>query len=420
MKLRIKNIGKIKEANIEIDGIAVIAGENNSGKSTISKSLYAMFDGFHNIDNRIKNERQQSLAEMLDRVYQNASDVIFGNVEGADVARLLIDNIVKYRDNAKLTKEEILDQYMSDEFIEDIEKMSDELENIMPEVMEVLNISDDVLFRRVLTRAFTAEFSGQINNVYNEQEGEVELEIKNTKLNVIIKNNIVDKIENRIDLRVEPIYFDNPFIMDEQNYIYRMTDLRAYNDHKSSLRRKIFKADDNASIVNEILAINKLEKIYSKINEVCSGEIIRGRNTVYKERGMEKGLYMKNISSGLKTFAMLKMLLINGTIEKNGTIILDEPEIHLHPQWQLVFAELIVLIQKEFGVHILLNTHSPYFLQAIEVYAAKYEMADKCKYYLSSLVDEQSVIEDVTDNIEKVYSKLAKPFQILENERYSE
>lgn len=199
-----------------------------------------------------------------------------------------------------------------------------------------------------------------------------------------------------------------------------MTDLRAYNDHKSSLRRKIFKADDNASIVNEILAINKLEKIYSKINEVCSGEIIRGRNTVYKERGMEKGLYMKNISSGLKTFAMLKMLLINGTIEKNGTIILDEPEIHLHPQWQLVFAELIVLIQKEFGVHILLNTHSPYFLQAIEVYAAKYEMADKCKYYLSSLVDEQSVIEDVTDNIEKVYSKLEKPFQILENERYSE
>lgn len=420
MKLRIKNIGKIKEANIQIDGIAVIAGENNSGKSTVSKSLYAMFDGFHNIDNRIKNERQQSLADMLDRVYQNATDVLFGNVEGADIAKLLIDNIVKYRNNAKLTKDEILAQYMLDEFIKDIENMSDELENVMPEVMEVLNISDDVLFRRVLTRAFTAEFSGQINNVYNEQEGEVELEIKNTKLNVKIKNNIVDKIDNRIDLRVEPIYFDNPFIMDEQNYIYRMADSRAYNDHKSSLRRKIFKADDNASIVNEILAINKLEKIYSKINEVCSGEIIRGRSTVYKERGMEKGLNMKNISSGLKTFAMLKMLLINGTIEKNGTIILDEPEIHLHPQWQLVFAELIVLIQKEFGVHVLLNTHSPYFLQAIEVYAAKYEIADKCKYYLSSLVDEQSVIEDVTDNIEKVYSKLAKPFQILENERYSE
>lgn len=59
---------------------------------------------------------------------------------------------------------------------------------------------------------------------------------------------------------------------------------------------------------------------------------------------------------------------MNGTIEFNGTIIRDEPEIHLYAEWQLLFAELIVIIQKEFGVHILLNTHSPYFLNALEVY----------------------------------------------------
>ena len=53
-------------------------------------------------------------------------------------------------------------------------------------------------------------------------------------------------------------------------------------------------------------------------------------------------------------------------------IIIDEPEIHLHPEWQLIFAELIVLIQKEFGMHILLNTHSPYFLNAIQVFSKKY------------------------------------------------
>lgn len=35
MKLNIKNFAKIKEADIVIDGITVIAGENNTGKSTI-------------------------------------------------------------------------------------------------------------------------------------------------------------------------------------------------------------------------------------------------------------------------------------------------------------------------------------------------------------------------------------------------
>ena len=90
----------------------------------------------------------------------------------------------------------------------------------------------------------------------------------------------------------------------------------------------------------------------------------------------------------------------------------------MHPQWQLLFAELIVLIQKEFNMHILLNTHSPYFLQAIEVYAAKYEIADKCKYYLAQLEGDMAVINDVSDSTETIYKLLAKPFQDLENVRY--
>ncbi|NCU39957.1 hypothetical protein EOL99_03645, partial [Candidatus Falkowbacteria bacterium] len=35
MRLQIENFAKIAKADINIDGITVIAGENNTGKSTI-------------------------------------------------------------------------------------------------------------------------------------------------------------------------------------------------------------------------------------------------------------------------------------------------------------------------------------------------------------------------------------------------
>lgn len=39
MKLELKNICKIKNAEVELNGITVIAGENNTGKSTVGKAL---------------------------------------------------------------------------------------------------------------------------------------------------------------------------------------------------------------------------------------------------------------------------------------------------------------------------------------------------------------------------------------------
>ena len=190
--------------------------------------------------------------------------------------------------------------------------------------------------------------------------------------------------------------------------------------HRSDAREKLFDSQKENTAIDEILTNWKLEKIYEKIDSVCDGEMIPMKQSGlgYQKKGTDKVLDVKNISTGLKTFVILKTLLMNGTLEENGTIILDEPEIHLHPQWQLLFAELIVLIQKEFNMHILLNTHSPYFLQAIEVYAAKYEIADKCKYYLAQLEGDMAVIIDVSDSTETIYKLLAKPFQDLENVRY--
>ena len=44
MKLRIRNVAKIEEADLELNGITIIAGNNNTGKSTIGKIVFSLFN----------------------------------------------------------------------------------------------------------------------------------------------------------------------------------------------------------------------------------------------------------------------------------------------------------------------------------------------------------------------------------------
>ena len=61
MQLNISHVGKIEKAEIVIDGITVIAGENKAGKSTIGKSLFAIFNSMNNMDEKIAQEKKIEL-----------------------------------------------------------------------------------------------------------------------------------------------------------------------------------------------------------------------------------------------------------------------------------------------------------------------------------------------------------------------
>ena len=61
MRIKLENITKIDKADVVVDGITVIAGENSSGKSTVGRVLYSIFDCGQKptgemIENRISDE----------------------------------------------------------------------------------------------------------------------------------------------------------------------------------------------------------------------------------------------------------------------------------------------------------------------------------------------------------------------------
>lgn len=418
MKLHLKNIAKIKNADIIIDGITVIGGENDTGKSTVGKALFAVYHSFFNIEERIKEERIESLANWLGRIYINTKVRMVRRIE----SKVLADDILKHVEEIRQESPEscqlltdLIHKY-DEELVQYLD--SDILKNVNKNVKTVLNITDDEFFLNVIENNLASEFNGQICNIYNKKEGEIDLEIEKQHMKICVNYHHLTHITPpNLPIRADIAYIEDPFILDDYRLMYLDYSIGSIL-HQTQLRKKLFLENGSNNHFDIIADQEKLAVINGLIANACSGNIFFDKQRyAYLRKEGGGPLDVHNLSAGLKTFAILKMLLQNGRLERNGVLILDEPEIHLHPQWQLLFAEIIVLLQREFDLHILLNTHSPYFLRAIQVYAAKYNRADLCRYYMSQLEGDLANIVDVTDCVDKVYAKLAKPFQQLEDER---
>ena len=132
------------------------------------------------------------------------------------------------------------------------------------------------------------------------------------------------------------------------------------------------------------------------------------------ESDTKRVIPLKNLSHSLKKLAFLKMIMEKQLLKENDILILDNAEDGLHPDMQLIFGETVVLMQKEFGIKVILTTQSPFLLDSIEVFSEKYDIEDKMHYYLV----ENGNIKNVDGETRQIYKEMVKPIQELENIKY--
>lgn len=383
MNLKLTNIGKIRHADIELNSITVIAGENNTGKSTVGKMLYCVFHAFYGVEEQVVAEQEKSVARALRRYMR---ELYNGRVVHPDVIAKLAKDIVECKDRALADRNvivQIIEEFMLDKSpsLKQYDNR-DILEAASSKIYDYLKIEDDDLRKAILRKRLEVEFAMKIGHLN---------------------------------------HMDDPFVIDDINGSIWGT-LQDEFSHRRDMLVKLMggKKESEFTMADELVVKEKLAKVFDIMNDVCSGTVMKSEsgNFIYQTDRLRGNLEMVNLSTGMKSFVILKRLLENGNIDENGVVILDEPEIHLHPEWKLRFAELIVLIQKEFGVNILLNTHSPYFLNVIEVYSKKYGINERCRYYLANETDGSTVLTDVTDNTEAIYAKAKRKYVRFGLERF--
>ena len=106
MKLEIENIGKIEKGVVEIGGLTIVAGENDTGKSTIGKVLYSLINGKDNLLNTFVLEFKKNLISFG----KNKAKIKFDNFEINILKRLdKYDPIISGKDDNKYIRAILID-----------------------------------------------------------------------------------------------------------------------------------------------------------------------------------------------------------------------------------------------------------------------------------------------------------------------
>lgn len=110
----------------------------------------------------------------------------------------------------------------------------------------------------------------------------------------------------------------------------------------------------------------------------------QGRSNRYELIVHRDGVACNLRDVGIGISQVLPVLVVSYFAPKGSTILLEEPEIHLHPLAQSVLAELFVDVSRERGVQFIVETHSEHLFRRMQTLIAKQKTSatDAAMYFV--------------------------------------
>ena len=336
----------------------------------------------------------------------------------ADVAHEVRKELFRTR-NRLITKEKffqiyygILNPDIIDFVSEDQKESLEFIAETMYSGMQAIYKRENSEYEKFLTEInVRSEFHQQAHQLSNNKESLIDLTDQAVTCRVKFQaNKVIEEFGS--DLGSHPVVY-----LETQNILDSMS--RRVNRGMTSNLREMLLRERNLN-KDEIIYeqyqetesnLNMLEDIFQ---EVMHGKLISELGILkYKEEHMDDTIQIKNVASGMKIFLLLYRLIENGSLKENSWILIDEPESNLHPDWHLKLAEILILLKIKMNIRIILSSHSPYFMRALEVKMADYGILDCGTFYLMEERNQGFVAKDVTAHTEEIYRQLYQPLELL-------
>ena len=449
MELCVENLGCISKATISVSGLTILTGFNGTGKSTMLKSLYSalysgrdlsqnvalasskyVFNSFGDVLGYFpifapqQTEKTQSGESVL------ATSLIRPFVTGATPIRVRMPSewiamISAAQTIAKEAKKEDVEKAFSRSSFRHSGVGNPSIKILYlswcSKCLETLTKMGQVenYFKLSLFDSLNNEFNSQIFGCDKNEPSKISLaEGKESLFSALIADKRINsaKISSKLTNDCDVIYYDDPMVLDlysNDDFLYSDRDgdgvdsdsfttgsVPHYIDLIYKLERK-----KPSSFQEQLITATGKRSYDAILKKVIKKNLKKNGHSKYTYGS--DGIYIMNLATGMKLFVLFDILLENRQLTKNTYLLLDEPEVYLHPDWQNIFADFLLALQKEIGLKIVVSTHSGNFLMALQNSAEESGIAYSV-FDSASTGKSGNTFIDKTNSISDVYSKLAK------------
>lgn len=432
--LNVENIRAISKASIKFDGITVVSGVNGCGKTTLSRLMYATIKSSKNFEKISKDylilefrDIIRAVVELLSELsrkdenhnkYISSRNLYFELIREKDIDKIK-QRLLSYIDEIQIN----INKHSANGNDKLFSRVNYRIERIIRNILDegIVKLTDDDDISSLLDN-----LKERINNAFEKAL----LQIQERSI-VLFNRKFRDYFPEGIEKRFQLFEFGAPIADWDNNKLLVMHWIQdcVYIDTPMSLNR----SDDNEywdelddylkddSTQSSLYHSNLFDSLFDDgfeskrkesinlINKIIAGEAIYDSESVddsfvYRRKD-GSDFDLTECATGIKAFAIIQMLLKNGHINRDTLIIIDEPEAHLHPQWIVEYARMIVLLHKNLGVKFLIATHNPDMVSAIKYIAQKENAHNGLNYYLAKQ-DKQKFLyhyKHLGLNIDKIF-----------------
>lgn len=419
MNIEIENIGLFKKASAEISGLCVIAGVNDTGKSTLGKIVYSVVQGIkrHSID--VIEEKQFRIFSMTDEIFYLVRRLTIGDEKKSELENAFLPpqfvREISIDPNLAFEKRiNILQPFSEEKSISLAIKNLEMLRNIVLTEKSKKELIKDSIYASLLSEfdgKFCSEFTDRISKISIKEKEQTILEIKFSNNKVLSFSMDYDLVFNDATL------IDTPIIMQLSNIMKVLPSrLRTINRTKNDNLIPLHWRDLHNKLVGANYAFDDGET--TTLDKLIDGSMAYDKESEsFQYRKVVDNtrfdVSATNTASGVKALSILNLLLKGGQINTRSLLVIDEPEVNLHPGWQIEYARIISLLVDS-GVTVIVTTHSPYMIDAFKTYDKLMRL--ESKFYLANKCDKGlAKFDDYTSRVDELIESLAEPLDFLQD-----